>query len=195
MCYVAGLPDNEKEHRRYHDCVVNGVPARPLKTDYLIWQEDDRRITLIRARSAIAQRKRAEKVARFANVEAHYSYGIYSANEPPEGRDYHNFLYHANKRIVGFIMLEKRQEIWRCRWRDDADYDCQRLDRHEAMWSIVFMWVLKSHRRQGMATRLLREALVYLSVPYTKVGYYTPFTDDGQEFVHRLNPAEFYVAK
>ncbi|MBM3300904.1 MAG: hypothetical protein FJ280_07060 [Planctomycetes bacterium] len=30
MGYVPGVPEGEKEHTRYHNRVVNGVPARSL---------------------------------------------------------------------------------------------------------------------------------------------------------------------
>ena len=116
MAYVKGIAENEKEHRIYHDRIVNGVPARPLKTDVILWAEHKDRIEVVNAYSSDAQRKRAALTAQTANREMHYDFGIYSQHEPPDERNIHLFLYSAQNRVVGLLILEKRKVIWRCSW-------------------------------------------------------------------------------
>ena len=91
MAYVKGIAENEKEHRIYHGRRVNGVPARPLKTDVILGLTTTR-IEVVNAYSSDAQRKRAALTAQTANREMHYDFGIYSQHEPPDERNIHLFL-------------------------------------------------------------------------------------------------------
>lgn len=195
MCYVEGLPDNEKEHNAYHDQVVNGVVARPAKSDHVIWQEGNQRITLVTSYSSRAQRERAEKVASLANLETHYDRGIYHAAETPDKGNIHLLLYHRGNRVVGLIVLERRPRIWRFRWRGEDKPEWEELQGHEPMWSVVFVWVHKKIRRQGVARSLLTEAMRILRIGQQDVAWYTEFSDEGRAFVRSLYPDEFYVAK
>lgn len=193
MGYIQGLPEDEKRHKPYHDRIVNGVPARPLKTDQVIWQASDQRITVVTAHSPISQRKRAEAVASAANVE--YDCGIYHAAETPDERDAHLFLYHTRNRIIGVVILEKQKTVWRCRWRGDNKPECEELLGHDPMWSVVFIWVHAKNRNHGGASHLLTEGLKYLGQSQQTVGWYTPFTDSGRAFAKSICPDEFYIAK
>lgn len=195
MCYVKELPDNEREHRVYHDQVVNGVIAHPSGMDEVIWKNDDGRITLVTACSPSAQRKRVEQVASVANVEMHCTAGIWHASEFPGERNTHLFLHHVGCRVAGFIMFEKRHRIWRCCWCNDGSPECEELVGHEPMWSAVFVWVHKSYRRRGVAVRLFTEAVEFLNADRDSVGLYTPLTSDGEAFVRHLYPDVFYIAK
>jgi hypothetical protein len=195
MTYVEDLPDNEKEHEAFHDRVVKGVPGKPLKTDRMIWQESDKRITVVTAFSHISQRNRAEAAASLANLGTRYDGGIYQAAEKPDERDIHIFLYHARNRIVGLIILEKRSTVWRCRWGESDPPACEELRGHEPMRSVVFIWVNTKHRKSGIARVLFLHAVKHLGLSREEVGWYTPFSDDGRAFAKSLYPDEFYVAK
>jgi len=194
MNYIEKSPD-EKHHKFYHDQVVNGVYARPLKTDRSIWRESERRITVITANSPAPQRKRAEVVASVANRETHYNGGIYHACEESDDRNIHLFLFHMRNRIIGLVIMEKRQTVWRCRWQDNASPVCEELGGHDPMWSVIFVWVHTKHRRGGIARTVFNEAVKYLNLSLRDIGWYSPFTNNGHFFVKSIYPKEFYVAK
>lgn len=195
MGYVKGLPDNERQHRQYHDRVVYGLRAQLLKSDQTIWQASEQRITVVTARSPIAQRRRAQTIASLANLETRYNGGIYHAAEPPDEREIHLFLYHQCNRARGITVLERRPTIWRCRWCNGGPPSCEELRGHEPMWAVAFLWAHRRSRRQGIARRLIAQAMHHLRVSLDQLGWYTPFTDDGRVFVKALCPNEFYVAK
>lgn len=195
MGYVPSVASDEKEHRTYHDRVVHGVLARPLKTDRLIWQESDRRISVVTADAPLAQRYRAEAAAFVANLETSYNGGIYHACEPRNDREKHLFLYHNRNRISGLAILEKRGTVWCCRWRESIGTECEILTDHDPMWSVVFVWVHGKYRKHGIARQLLAEGLKHMGLSLQDIGWYTPFTDSGTAFVKSMCLDKFYVAK
>jgi hypothetical protein len=195
MHYALGLPEDEREHKQYHDCVVNGVSSRPLKADRIIWQESVRRVTLVTSYSPISQRKRAAATAMVANLEAQYTGGIYSADGLPNDGDIHLFMYHARNRIVGLVILEKKRTVWQCRWREGAPIGAVEIAGHEPMWAVVFIWVHVKYRQQKIACKLFDEAVKSLGLGRKDVAWYTPFTPAGRAFVMSLYPVEFFVAK
>lgn len=74
MRYIEGLPDDEKQHRGYHDKVVNGVPARRLNADQVIWANHEDRIEVVNSLSPAAQRKRAALTSKIASREMRYAF-------------------------------------------------------------------------------------------------------------------------
>jgi hypothetical protein len=91
FAYVRGISDDEKFHRSYHDQMVNGVPARPMKSEKVIWRRNDDRVIVVRPFSPETQRVRARKLAQVANREMHYDFGLYHENESPDERDLSKF--------------------------------------------------------------------------------------------------------
>ncbi|MGA3042791.1 MAG: hypothetical protein ABSF54_18600, partial [Bryobacteraceae bacterium] len=45
--YVPEYPPDAARHKREHDLFVNGVPARPLRDDRIVFQDPTLRITLV----------------------------------------------------------------------------------------------------------------------------------------------------
>jgi len=195
MAYVEGLPNNERQHRQYHDRVVNGLRARSLKSDCAIWQASEQRITVVTAHSPSAQRDRAETIASLANLDTGYNGGIYHAAQQADDRNVHLFLYHKRNRALAITIIERRSTVWRCRWGNGSQPESEELQDHEPMWSVGFVWVHRKARREGVARRVLAEALRHLGVSLERVGWYTPFTNNGRAFAKAMCPDEFYVAK
>jgi len=190
MGYVPENPDDRREHDRYHDTVVNGVLARGAKSDRIIWERDDFRITVVDSSSSPAQKKRAERIAGVCNSETRYTFGVYDACEPMCECDTHLFLLYHQSRLIGILKMEKKSTIW----RDDREGITELL-RHPPVWSVVLVYVHKKHRRQGLASSLLGEALRFFGISMQEVGWYTPFTDLGEEFVNRHCPDWYLIAK
>ena len=64
--YVPEVPEDAKSHKNYHDKKVNGFPYRRVKSDEIIWEEGDFRITVINYFSPRSQRVRAQEVGLIA---------------------------------------------------------------------------------------------------------------------------------
>ena len=199
-CHLCGITFSEgnnedlRLHRAYHNEVLNGVAARPLGTDEVVWSGADDRITVVTPLSPKAQRVRARKVAQLANRETHYDFGLYHEDEPPDERQMHLFLYYRRSRIVGLAILENRVHVWRCTWDEYATGRCRELD-VGPIWSLVFIWVLSRHRRGGVARKLFDEAIRFRKTAVENVGFYTEFTPHGEAFVRALHPRQFLIAK
>jgi hypothetical protein len=73
MGYVPEVPEDFQEHKKYHDKIVNGVPSRRLKNDWVVWEEGYYRITVvIHATSSISQRERAQEAG--GQFRGHHTY-------------------------------------------------------------------------------------------------------------------------
>jgi len=195
MGYVEGLPEDEKAHRDYHDPIANGVPRPPVKSDKVVWKALGDRITVVTGHSPLPQRRRAEKAGQVANAEMHHTGGIYCAMEAPDERDIHLFLYYVRNRIVGLAIFERRRHVWLGTWSTEAEPQPKKLDDSRGIWSLTILWVHMKHRRRGIARRLFEAGIKHLAVDRRSIGFYTPFSEDGEAFVRSLYPLEFLIAK
>jgi ribosomal protein S18 acetylase RimI-like enzyme len=195
MAYDEDSPDDRRLHRTYHDEIVNGIPVRQLNSDETIWQQNKDSIIVVNAFSPRAQRIRAAKVGRVANLEMHYDFGVYSEHEGPDDREIHLFLYCSVNRAVGLSILENRSSIWRYTWEEYDKNIEKTLEKGEPIWSLGFTWVHNKHHRHGIAKILLMEATRYLGVRISDIGLYTPLSDDGEAFARSIFPESFFIAK
>ncbi len=134
-------------HRIYHDAVINGVPARPLKTERVIWRQEDHRIILVTPLSPKAERVRARNLARLANREVHHDGGIYSENEPPDDRNLHLFLYGVRDRLMALTIFELRDHVCRATWEEYDRREPKELEPAPPVWSVGFAWLVPPHPR------------------------------------------------
>jgi ribosomal protein S18 acetylase RimI-like enzyme len=195
MLYAEDSSDDRHLHRTFHDEIVNGIPARDLKSDQTIWRQGENRIIVVDDFSPKPQRVRAARVGTAANREMHYDFGVYNEFERPDEREIHLFLFISSSRFVGLSILEKHSAICHYTWEEYDKYVQKELEEKKPMWSLSFIWVHKKHRRRGIARILLAEATRYLGVRIGDVGVYTPFSDDGEAFVRSVFSAGFIVAK
>ena len=113
MGYAPGSPDDEKEHRKYHDRVTNGLQAPQIKSDRVVWQKDDSRITVVNYFSPFAQKKRAEAVGIIAHKDTPFEFLPYHHKELLDKRNVHLFLFYKKNRIIGLLLIERREFVKR----------------------------------------------------------------------------------
>lgn len=195
MRYAMEYPADQRAHRIHHDAVMNGVPRPPVKTEKVIWRWEHHRIILVTPLSPKTERVRARKVARLANREMHYDFGIYYEGEGLDSRDRHLFLYGVDNRLVGLAILERRDHICRVTWEEYDRGNDEDLEPAPPVWSLGFVWVHLSCRRQGIARRLFEEGFSYLGLSREMVGVRTPFSEEGEKFARALFPTGFLLAK
>jgi GNAT superfamily N-acetyltransferase len=181
-------------HRFDHDEIVNGVPARQMKSDKVIWQQGGDCISVVNAFSPRCQRIRAEKIGSVANKEMHYTFGIFSEDERPDTREIHLFLYRSNGRDIGLSILEKRSGISHNTWEEYTRVN-KDLEKQEPIWSLIFIWVHKKHRRRGIAKTVFVEAVRHLGISINDAGLYTPLSKDGEAFARSVFPKDFLIAR
>lgn len=195
MAYVKESPEDRRVHRIYHDEVVNGVPARPLKTERVIWHQEGHRIILVTPLSPKTERVRARKLARVANREVRYDFGIYYENEPLDSRNLHLLLYGVRDRLIALTIFERRDHVCGVSWEEYDRREAKDLQLAPPVWSLGFAWVHRAYRRQGIARRLFEEGIRFLNVTLATVGVYTPFSEEGEQLARALFPGGFLVAK
>jgi hypothetical protein len=193
--YVAGIPSNTRAHRKYHDEMVNGIPAKPLANDRIIWEEVPYRITVVNAESPTAQKKCAERSGIVARRDTPFDFKPYSAVEVLDERNVHLFLLHHQERIVGLLVVEKRSHIWKCTWEERERHVFNDLSDRPPIWSVGLVWVNRQHRRKGFGCRLAAEAARFWGIQIRQLGWQTPLTESGAVMIRKLCPDEFYIAK
>jgi len=196
MHYVPEVPEDLHGHKKYHDTIVNGLPCHRLKSDLVIWEERDYRITVvIHATSPVAQRKRAEDAGRLANKDTRYDFPPYDSGKALDKRDVHIFLLFFKNRIVGFLIIDRRETIWKYTWEQYKSHEELDPISHPPIWSVGLVWIHRRHRRKGLGQRLISEAMSFGGIHIDSLGWYTPFTELGEALVKKICPDFFYIAK
>ncbi len=195
MCYVPGLPEDESEHKVYCDLIVNGPSTQLVEDTHIVWREGEDQVIIVTDSSPEALRKIAHDLSICANRDMHYDGGIYHSCDPPDERQIQLFIYARANRGIGLLIFERRSTVWRCIWRGTDTPKCEEMPKRSPMWSIGFVWVREQFRKTGVTHRLLFEAQRVLKLSNGEFGWYTPFSKDGEAFVRRLYPTEFFVAK
>lgn len=77
MSYVPNIPEDVKVHQKYHDKILHGVNARQIKSDKILWEDGNYRITVVNYSSPFAQRKRAEKAGHVAHKDTPFDFAPY----------------------------------------------------------------------------------------------------------------------
>jgi len=191
MLYVPEIADDVRDHQEYHDKVVNGLPSLALESNDIIWSLDKMVMTVVSNESPLELSRQAEEVARLARMDTPYGAEVLFGE-----LDVRVFLLHRQNRIVGLLIMEKRDHIWQTSWGDlDARKEPKELFEHPPMWSICFIWILQCHRRSHLGQTMINEAIAYVGENFETTGWYTPFTASGEALVRRCCPEVFYIAK
>lgn len=195
MGYVPGLPEDDASHDAYCDLISNGPTLTDIASAEWLSEIGEDRILVVTDDSPPAHKKLAHDLAICANREMRYDMGIYRVYDPPDERRIHLFLYARKARVVGLLVFERRTTIWRCTWRPNNNPECIERPDRAGMWSVGFVWVHERQRRTYVAANLFIAALKYLSLAEDDIGWYAPFSRDGEAFVRSKCPINFYVAK
>ena len=198
--YSDESPTDRRLHRKVHDEAIHGIPGPIRRGDQVIWSIAGRHVTVVRHRTATNhQRALAERVAQLARMDTDFDFAAYHASDSVDARNVHVFLMHETDRIVGFLVLERRDFTRGLTWSewDDplAPGPRSPLSRGIEMWSIGMVWVHAKYRRKGLATHLIRNAATFLGLKVHDIGWYTPFTDSSELLARKLCPSHFSIAK
>ena len=193
--YCEDLPENVIQHSAYHDKVVQGVHAPMSGTGDVVWEAGTKRITVVTPFSPRATQEVAAEVAWLTSLDTRFDGVPFSACEEPDKRNVQVFLYHDKNRIIGLLIFEQRETIWKAIWRQSPRPHIEKLSDASPIWSVRMLWVNRNHRRKGVARCILDEAMRHLHTNSADIGWQTKFTHDGESFVHALYPISFLIAK
>lgn len=195
MMYVPEYFEDVSAHRIFHDKVVNGVYARKIKSDKICWEKGDFRITVVNYFSPIAQKRRAEEAGLLAHRDTLFDFAPYHSKNDLDKQNVHLFLLSRKNRIIGLLKLGKRAHIQRFTWKEYENAGGEEIPKGEAIWSIGLVWVHRKYRKRGLGSQLVQVAASYFNIEAQSIGWYTPFTSDGEKLAKSLCPKSFYVAK
>ncbi len=195
MSYVPGIPDNEATHEAYCDLICNGPAVDTTSSEHVVWESSQDQILLVTDASPAKYKKLAHDASKCANCEMRYDSGIYREYDPPDQRHIRIFLYARDARVIALLVFERRSKVWRCLWNGVETPECVEQPEKGPMWSVGFLWVHGTRRRVGVGKALFHRAKRHLNLTEDEVGWYTPFSTEGQTFVRHEYPTYFYVAK
>ena len=193
--YVTPSSNDRQKHRRIHDARLNGLPRKPHHNDEVVCASGLDRVLVVTPGSPMEQRRRAQDTSLLMRREVEGMDVTYCRNEKPDERDLHIFLGSRSDRLVAYLVLERREHIWRCTWSQYENDDARKIADRPWMWSVGIAWVCLSNRRQGWIRRLIAAASAHLEIAPGEYGWYTPLSPDGEAMVRALHPEFFYIAK
>lgn len=194
--YVPDIPEDVKLHENYHDEMVKGVPLSTTKEMEVIWEDRGSLIFVVNFSSPFPQKKIAEKVGIIANRDTPYDISPYSAGEIRDDRDVHIFLYHKENRIIGYLLIEKRTNIWKCSWEQYEKQQPSVVSDIPFLWTVGLVWVHRGHRHKGIAMTLIKEASNYFKLKLKDFGWYAPpITESGEAMLRKILPEGYFIAK
>lgn len=195
MTYVPNILEDVKEHKKYHDKIVNGIYARRIISDKIVWENGCYRITFINHHSPAIQKKRAQEAGSLAQKDTPFCFPQYHYNEALDERNVHNFLLYKDNRIIGYLIIEKRSWLARFTWEKYKKNGNKKLIENEPIWSVGLVWIHQLHTKKGLGSQLVKTVASFLNIEIQFIGWCTPFTADGEKLVRMLCPNFFYIAK
>lgn len=195
FAYVPEVEDNVRQHDIYHEHFLNGIQINNIEEYQNIKISNKFSILIINQLIPFEKRKIAQNLAIFPLYETRFSGLPYSAYESLDERNVHALLLIKDDRAMGLLVMELRSEIWLTNWIDYYNNRVTKLTNHEPIWSISMVWIANAHRRKGYCKIFIDKTLSFFKTDTKKIGWYTPFTENGESFVRSICPNDFYIAK
>lgn len=196
MSFVLHDDEDCAEHEKYHDLIVNGSQIILPDKESLVWCDALDGVVLITDNSPPNIRKLGDDVATCSRFNSEFDGLVFRSSDPPDERDAHIFIYVKDGRGVGLLCLDRRTMVRTCSWdADSVKYTCDDGSDLRLMWSIGYVWVHEKYRKNGLASRFLNIILRSMDVSIDEIGWYSPFSNDGEKFIRKLCPTRFFIAK
>jgi len=185
MSYYPSTPDDETLHKRFHAKSVGGVDfaLKSLKDKdrSVVWKADegDAYVLVVDRKGTPAEKRKAKEVLEVADSELGAAeikectlWGAASQEEENKGGKFKMYLYIQGKKCIGLCLAERIRKSYCV--LDDTPSPTEHSGKGSsvsisdtpqlALLGISRIWTCSSHRRQGIAARLLdcaRETFIY----------------------------------
>jgi GNAT superfamily N-acetyltransferase len=168
---------------------------RTNRYDTVVARVGERRLVAVTARAPIAQRRRAERVARFVAVSGGFGVSFHAVH-PPDLSQRHAFVLIEGQWAVGYALFEVVPYTLATTWvKLDALTPGQSLRLLPPQrWALGPIWVAPEKRRQGIASWLIHTASTYVAVALHDLAWASPFSESGERLARRLYPEHIIVA-
>ena len=195
MLRVHGLDEDDSQHDKICKEYQEGVTCLGWKNERMVaaFEKDDR---ILEVRPDDAQQHRSKVLEVKAIVDKELGFARRQSEEDPHGGIDGNatcYLYVSKKRIVGLLLVKRIQRAYELLPSKEAHETNNRnsscisrsLNPSKALLGVHQIWVHKSHRHRGIASRLVtaaRDHLIFgMCVPLELVAFSSP-TDEGLRF-------------
>ena len=157
---------------------------------HIVSDENGIIVSLVRPSSLPSIKAQAQQVGIRANWDTKWPYGLYCAQDAKT--EVMEFTHSSDQRTnaIAFMLLEKRTNVFLGSWVTDPVKVSDEVD----IWTVGFIWVLRSFRRNGIGLKLVREACRFTGLSVQELAWCPPFSSDGELLVKSVCPDEFLIA-
>jgi hypothetical protein len=199
MGYEKHYAPDRQFHARVHDKAVNGVPVTlaSYRTQIQVAQCEKVEIYYADESTTLNLEKKLAEAAQNANSETHYDFGVFHVGDI-RGAGARvvwalDHTDHIRGRIVGLLVIDSR-----CRRAWNLSIDCLAAAIEGRSFSaseteaavirggVAFGWVLRKHRRRGLASLLVRRGLSLIGAGMNEVAFQKPFTPAAARLILQL---------
>jgi GNAT superfamily N-acetyltransferase len=156
-----------------HDWTVRGLPVERRALESVIWEKRSSRISVVGCQPSDEEHEWFRYVCLRGSRETGTDWFDF------DGRlEERWFLFIESDRLLGALVTDLHHNSWK---------NVVVVD-EPSIPSLRAAWVHPSHRRRGIATRLLREAARYQGVAVESLGLVIPFSTAGLGLAERFFP-------
>lgn len=162
--------------------------------DTVVARDGERRLVVITAAAPIAQRRRAERVARHVAIRTGFTV-LFHASHPPDRSRRHAFVLITGRAVVAYALFQIVAYSRATTWAElDALAPGQSIPLFAVpRWALGLIWVAPIARGQGVAPWLIRTASVYVGATLNELAWAGPFSSAGERLARRMCPEQLIV--
>lgn len=173
MSYHPSTPDDEALHKRFHAKSTGGVDFTLKPPQRVVWRasEGDAYVLGVNRTATAAEKRKAKEVMEVVDSELGAAEIDLWRKEGDEdvgdGERFRVYLYVQGRKCVGLCLAERIKRAY-CVVDDDSGGGGGSVSVEEtarpALMGVSRIWTCSSHRRRGIAARLLdcaRETFIY----------------------------------
>jgi len=163
--------------------------------DMVVARDGERRLVVVTAAAPMAQRRRAERVARHVARRTGFA-GSFHASHPPDSTKRHAFVRINGRAVVAYALFQMVTYARATTWAElDALSPGQSIPLFAVpRWALGLIWVAPNARSQGVAPWLIRTASVYVGATLNALAWAGPFSSAGERLARRMCPEQIVVA-
>lgn len=199
ICQCSFYPNIKSDldfHTRYHKFFINSVHVNKLLSDNVIIESDSFKLLVVTSDSTMAQRNRAERIAR--RVHSGTSYDILSFYAIPFDRKSVQlaFIGVISQHAISFLVMREISKSIKMSWIElsrDNPFSKEIPTNHEKRWCLDMIWTLDKYRGHGYAKLTIEHAMRYLSKPICEMAWLQPFTENGKLLAKSVTPNEIFI--
>ena len=183
-------------HKKLHKIFLKGVIANKLQSDDEIFDDQNFRLIVISPDSSMAQRNRAQRIAKRAHDGTHYDFLSFHAKQQSKKNVQLVFVGIIDQHAITFLVMREINKSMKMSWVElsqDNPFSKEIPTNHEKRWCLDMIWTLDKFRGNGYAKLTIEQALKYLCKPICEIAWLQPFTEKGILLAKSITQNEIYI--